>query len=100
MSEIYLPFKEEFKGEMLTGGKTCTSRTKKYGKPGDVFERWGAMFKIVEIKKMALQDVADKLYRKEGFFSPVDFIACWEELHPRVGWVPDQIVYVHFFQKS
>ena len=95
--EVDIPFKEQFEESMLSGDKVCTSRNKKYGSSKDVFQRFGAHFMLVAIPKLPLKTVAFFLYKEEGFSSPEEFIDIWKKLHPRKGYDPEQLVFVHFF---
>lgn len=99
-NQITVPFKPHWQQKMLLGQKTCTSRTKKYGNPNDTFEQFGSNFRIVSIEKHRLDYVAYSLYKEEGCFSPEEFMREWMKLHPRAGWVPIQVVFVHFFRKE
>lgn len=97
---VDIPFCSEFEGDMLFGKKICTSRTKKYCDRGSIFKMVGAQYAeymVTAVIKLPLSVVAEKLYRAEGFNSPVDFVHKWEALHPRTKYVPHQKVYVHFF---
>ena len=103
-NKINLPFRKEFRDKILSGQKTCTSRTKQYGKFGDTFEAFGAEFTITHLERAnkygyTLFDIAHYHYREEGFDTPEEFIECWKKIHPRKGYDPDQTVYVHFFKR-
>lgn len=98
-NQIIIPFQPEWQDKMLNGIKTCTSRTKKYGNPGDWFEQFDSTFKLLSVSKFTLEHIANTLYLKEGCDSPDEFIKVWIELHPRKGWVPEQIVFTHFFRR-
>ena len=97
---INIPFQYSFKDKMLNNGKTCTSRTKKYGNPGDKFEIFGATFVITKITRLSLNFIANHLFEEEGCNSPGNFRSVWLTLHERSGWRPLQRVYVHFFRKE
>lgn len=97
---IDIPFQPEWYNKMLSGKKTCTSRTKKYGNVGDTFNIFGATFKIVDILYLPLNFISHSLYKEEGCDSPDKFIEIWVKLHPRKGWVPTQLVYAHKFRKE
>jgi hypothetical protein len=99
MAEIDLPFDELMREPMLKGEKICTSRTKRYGKPGDTFKAFDADYQILAITRMPVRVVANYLYPIEGFATPEGFKAMWCRLHPRLGYVGDLPVYVHFFIK-
>ena len=98
--KVNIPFMEQFREPMLDGTKTCTSRTKKYGKEGDTFEAFGVMFEIQRVYRLPLRIVASRLYTDEGFNQPKDFINIWRRLHSRKGYDPEQRVNVHFFKRS
>jgi hypothetical protein len=98
-SEIYIPFMKEFEKTMKEGKKTKTSRNKKYGKPGMKFKIFGQEFELTEIKEENLDYIANNFYEEEGFSSPEEFKEIWKKLHPRKGWVPDQVVFIHEFKK-
>ena len=61
-----LPFGERFRYPILHGKKICTSRTKKYGNVGDIFEAFGKEFTLIEVEKKSLNEVAYVLYKEEG----------------------------------
>lgn len=98
--KVKIPFLKEFKVPMLSGKKTATSRTKRYGQRGDTFKAFGAMFQIKDVSKMSLGMIANEYYLDEGFISDNEFVQCWRKLHPRKGYVPDQMVWVHIFEKE
>lgn len=96
--KIDIPFMQEFEPLMLTGKKSATTRTKRYGYPGDYFEAFGRVFILTDIYRMALWRVASVHYLEEGFNYEYEFIETWERLHPRKGYQPDQKVYFHRFR--
>jgi len=96
--KVNIPFKSRFKPVMLSGEKTWTSRTKIRGIPNDIFEIFGATFKITRLEKMPLSEVLYN-WQKEGCESREDFIQIWKEIHPRKGFDPHQKVYVHKFKR-
>ena len=95
---VSIPFQPEFETAMLSGWKRCTTRTKKYGREGDIFEAFGQNFRLVSVYELPLSAVL-AFYNQEGFKSPEAFIACWERLHPRKKWQPDQKVWIHWFER-
>lgn len=99
MPNINIPFQEEFREPMLTGQKTATTRTKRYGYPGDIFKVFGKVFVLTSVASMQLANVAVDHYREEGFSDPRYFIATWDRLHPRVHFWdnPKRRVYFHTF---
>jgi hypothetical protein len=98
--EVKIPFQECWRGAMLEQHKVCTSRNKRYGKPGDTFQAFEAEFEIVAVAKITLQDVSSNLYIQEGCSSPEELERLWADLHPRRGFLPEQPVYVHWFIKT
>ena len=98
--KVKIPFLERFREPMLSGRKTMTSRSKKYGEYGDTFDVFGATFEIVEpIARLSLGDIAS-FWREEGFESLEDFVECWTNLHPRVGYDVNRVYYCHIFKKA
>lgn len=97
MAKVDIPFKKRFESALCAGVKTCTSRTKRMGEIGDVFESFGEDFMIMDIKLISLWWIAYFLYYNEGCESPEEFIEIWDEIHPVKGFDPSQIVHVHFF---
>ena len=55
--------------------------------------------KIIDFKRMRLEEVALHGYRHEGCASPEDFIRVYSELHPKKGWTPDEKKWVHVFEE-
>lgn len=92
-------FNAAFRMKLLSGKKTCTSRTKRCGKIGDTFTAFGETFEIEKVSKMSLDEVAFYLCIAEGFYDSFSFIECWKRLHPFLGWQPDRQVYVHVFRR-
>ena len=54
MNKIAIPFLPEFREAMLAERKTATSRTKRYGYPGDYFEQFGRLFILVDVYRISL----------------------------------------------
>ena len=100
--EVKIPFQPEFKEPMLSSSKTMTTKTKKYGRPGDWFRAFGAIFELVEVYQTRLNLVAYTCYAEEGFSSSQEFRACWNKLHPNITFEekPDRPVYLHRFVRS
>ena len=99
MSRIEIPFHLKFKEAMLSGRKTVTSRTKKCGDIDDWFEVFGAKFQIILVFEATLQQVCILGWYAEGLNSPREFADVWNEMHPVKGYVPSQIMYVHYFKE-
>jgi hypothetical protein len=95
-----LPFQPRWREAMLSGRKVCTSRSRRFGRPGDTFQAFGTGFELRAIERLPLLHVKDHLYLQEGCESPDEFQRAWNELHPRRGFVPEQPVYVHWFVRK
>ena len=98
-TKIEIPFMERFREPMLSGKKTWTSRTRKYGEKGDTFTVFDATFEVVNVSQMRLDVVAYLHSKEEGLNSPEDFMATWKMIHPRTGYDPEQVVWVHEFKR-
>jgi len=102
--KVTLPFTDDMAQATIEGRKTCTTRPKRYGSIGDVFRvENGFRFETLifnDMKHITLQQVAADYYREEGFDSPQGFIDKWCQLHPRSKWVPNQLVWTHFYEKE
>ena len=100
---LKIPFLDEFKEKILDGRKTATSRTKIYGKAGQVFTAFDNLFILTHIIKMPIETVAYRFYREEGCDSPRDFMDVWFKIHRRLGYVKmsseGREVYLHLFRK-
>lgn len=93
--DIY--FRPTFAHAMRQGRKTCTSRPLKMASPGDTFIAFGAEFKVVRVEPRTLAQVRERLFQQEGCTTPGDFEAIWRSIHPRVGFEPQRMVWVHHF---
>lgn len=102
---VEIPFRDDMIYAVSLGWKCCTSRTKRYGCPGDLFllhrKEIDMKFlcEIMGVVQLPLGFVAYRLYQLEGFGDEEDFINVWNELHPKKKYNPDQLVWVHFFDK-
>ncbi len=96
---ILIPFREEFRDLLLTGGKTATSRNTGYGAPGTVFEAFGARFVITAIRRLTLREVAEKHFAEEGLESAEEFVDVWQKVYPFRGFDPDHRVWYHEFRR-
>lgn len=97
--KINLPFQPEFEASMLSGKKTVTTRTRRFGYPGDLFEAFGRVFVLTEVYPTFLDVVIALHYLEEGFNSPQEFIDLWDRLHRGVPYLkrPGRPVYFHRF---
>jgi len=80
---IEIPFLQTFRGPMLAGAKTMTTRFRRYGRPGDFFDAFGSIFVLTDVRRETLGAVADNYYMPEGFSSPAGFWKCWRAIHPK-----------------
>lgn len=97
--EVYIPFLEQFKEPMLKDIKICTTRSKVYGQKGDYFWKWGAMFRIDEVRVLNLATVARSFWKEEGCSSDEDFRRVWRSIHPKVGFDEERDYHTHFFHR-
>lgn len=97
--EVKLPFQPEFKEPMLSGKKTATTRTTRFGQPGDRFQAFGRTFILTEVYRTVLYNIVFNHYEEEGFTYPQAFIECWNKIHRRVSYTqrPARLVYFHRF---
>lgn len=86
MTEIKIPFLPEFEDDMKYGQKVMTTRSKKYGKPGDTFNIFDTDFTILSVFKLELWQVKAFFYAAEGFFDSKEFIKIWNKIHYRLGY--------------
>jgi len=98
--KVKIPFLPQFKDAMLSGNKCVTTRSRKYGEGGDTFEIFGQEFMLTSVFQRTIEHVANLLYLQEGFKSEKDFIELWKKLHPRVGYQPERVYWVHVFVKT
>jgi hypothetical protein len=94
---IKLPFRGQFCGKMLAGIKTMTCRPKRMGSPGDLFEAFGATFRLTHVMRMRLGYVGSDCFEQEGCASIQEFMEVWKSIHPTKGFHGDEIVYAHCF---
>jgi len=99
MVEVKIPFKERFREVLLDGTKTWTSRTRRMGKMGDTFDAFGATFEIERVERRTLGNIRYHHWKEEGCKSSTDFFEVWEQIHPRKGYIPSQLVWVHIFKR-
>ena len=106
---IKIPFLPEFKEAILSGKKTATTRSKRYGKPGDILSMFsnGFIFTpqadshvLTHVVQVPLYVVASFFYKEEGLDSPEAFIEVWDRIHRRKKYEDDQKlkVWLHLFR--
>lgn len=96
MTEITIPFSDPMEDANRQLIKTCTSRSKRYGNPGDTFRSGGYIFKLLDVIEFRLSFICERLYRLEGFDSPEAFEIAWRSYHQ--GQFPhDELRWTHFY---
>lgn len=95
-----LPFQTAWRPLVLSGAKTTTVRTRRYGAPGETFEVEGARFVLDSVEAMPLAKARDLVWREEGMASPADFERAWTENHPTRGFRGADTVWVHRFRRA
>ena len=98
--KVSIPFRDDMAQEAIDGRKTCTSRNKKCGEPGDDFEIGEHLFILTSVTRQYLNTIASSRFKEEGFDSPEAFMDAWAELHPRNGWEPHKQVWLHEFEEE
>lgn len=96
---VTLPFQPRWRPMVLSGAKTTTVRTRRYGSAGDEFELEGRTFRLVALDMMTLAKARDTVWKEEGMASPEDFERVWSENHPQRGFRGDDAVWVHRFER-
>ena len=94
----HIPFLSQWNLQMVDGRKTATSRTKRYGDPGDTFSVYGHYFVLTLVRRHSLGCIAQARYKQEGCESPEAFREVWRSIHPHVGFRKGQIVWYHEFR--
>ena len=99
LEKIDLPFQSEWESAMLSGKKIATTRTRRYGYPGDCFEAFGRVFILTQVYPSFLDVIISLHYLAEGFDSSQEFIAFWDRLHCGVPYLkrPSRAVFFHRF---
>jgi len=105
--QIEIPFNNWSK-KRLYRYKTATSRNYRYGNIGDQFTVtiqvneetiYVKLFEITHIERVTLAFVRDHFYQQEGCDSEDEFIAIWNEIHPRKRFDDEQKVWLHLFKE-
>jgi len=96
-----MAFLPRFHPLIRAGKKVCTARTKPMVKPrATVLVKDSdppIRIQVLEISKIRLGDVAAHFHQEEGFSTPGGVITTWKEIHPRNGYRPSQMVFLHHF---
>ena len=96
-TEVHIPFEFDMRVLVLNGKKTCTTRTKRYGKRGDTFRVGDEIFVLTEVKRMPLEKIVNTLYKEEGFSNPEAFKEYLAKLD--IPLEPTTVLWVHRFKK-
>lgn len=94
-----VPFNDWSRERLAAGDKTATTRTSRYGRPGDRFEVEGSIYELTHVLKLPLVIVAEHFYEQEGCEESAEFVEIWEDIHPRKGFEPDWEVWLHLFRE-
>ena len=98
---VVIPFNKWSKRLLRSGQKKATSRkNKRYGKPNDFFQVEDEWFIIDRVTKKRLLEVMTKHYDDEGAKNPQEFKEVWIQIHPRRGFVANDLVWYHEFHKA
>lgn len=93
-----IPFRSAFEAAIREGRKTATTRTARYGSPGDTLTTpFGFDIFLTRVHEQTLRWVAEHLWHEEGLDSPDAFVAVWRSLH-RGSWDDHRTVWVHEFE--
>lgn len=84
----------------MSGAKTTTVRTKRYGAVGDEFEVEGELFKLVEVRQSSLMAARDDVWKDEGMTDPDEFQLEWHKNHPERGFRATDSVWIHRFERA
>ena len=83
--------------KMLDGRKTCFIRCQQLMQEGDIFEVFGAQFRIIKIEEEALEEACQRLWAEAGYDNYQDLVETWNALQE--DYIPTQIVWTHYFEK-
>jgi hypothetical protein len=97
MPQVHIPFMEKFREPMLNGTKILTTRTKKYGQPGDWFNAFGKTFVLIRVEQWPLAYAATN-WKLEGCDSYEDFVTVWKKIHPRRAYNENEYFWGHDFR--
>lgn len=96
---VDIPFNDWSEQRLQAGHKTATTRTKRYGDPGDRFRAAGHVWELTHVVKLPLGIVAEQFYDLEGARTTATFVEVWEDIHPRRGFERDWAVWLHLFRE-
>jgi hypothetical protein len=83
---------------MREGIKIWTSRTRRYGKPGDQFVAFNTRFVIESVEKKTLEEILSH-WKEEGCDSREDAENLWKTIHPLRKFDLKEQFFTHIFRK-
>jgi hypothetical protein len=83
--------------KMLDGSKTCFIRCQRLMEKGDIFEVFGAQFRITKVEEGPLEETCQHLWPEAGYDNYQDLMETWEALQK--DYIPTQNVWIHYFEK-
>ena len=100
---VQIPFIPELEEKLVLGKVLMTSRTRRYGDPGDTFTieylKRPHNFKILGVIKLELEVVAREFHEEHGFKTPNHYREAWKKLHPKKGFIGNKVVTTHIFRR-
>lgn len=100
MSELFrVPMNDWSVERLEQGRKTATTRTERYGEPGDRFEAAEQTYELTHVVEVPLAVVAEYFYSEEGAESPDEFVEVWNDIHYRRGFEAEWPVWLHLFRE-
>lgn len=99
MSQINIPMNEWSTERLEAGEKTATTRTERYGDPGDRFRAAGRLYELTHVVRVTLDVVDENFYAEEGARSPSEFRDVWRDIHYGRGYEPGWKVWLHLFRE-
>lgn len=97
--DFEIPMNGWSEDKLYKGQKTATTRTTRYGDPGDRFEAVGNIYALTHVVKVPLEVVADHFWEEEGCEDRAEFLEVWNDIHYRRGYESDWEVWLHLFRK-
>jgi len=99
MSDIEIPFNEWSRDKLAKEQKTATTRTSRYGDPGDTFTVNNIEYELTHTVYLPLKVVTKHFYAEEGCNFQAEFKEVWKDIHPNKGYEPAWMVWLHLFRK-
>lgn len=93
-----IPIDSRFWPRILEGSMMYHAMTRVYAQPRDHFFILGHKIFVVSVTNSTLGDLSNFGYKAQGCDSPYDFIDYWKHYHPRMGYKPEKVIYLHWFE--